>query len=87
MVHVEMVGGLVEQQQLSALRQSLGEHRTSALATGEVAAFARGQGRQPHHLQGLADDPALIGAASLPRQHVRQPAEGHHLRQGQVLGG
>ena len=85
-VHVEVVGGFVEQQQVGALRQAFGEHGAAPFAAGEVSAAPVGQVRQSHHLQALGDDAFLVGAADLPGHQVRQSPEGDHLGEREVLG-
>ena len=65
-MYVEMVGGFVEQQQVGALRQALGEHGATPFAAGEVSAAPVGQVRQSHHLQAFGDDAFLFGTTDLP---------------------
>ena len=70
-VYVKMVGGFVEQQQVGALRQALGEHGATPFAAGKVPAAPVGQVRQSHHLQAFGDDAFLLGTTDLPGHQMR----------------
>ena len=84
---VEVVGGLVQQQDLGLLRQRPRQVDALPLAAGEALPAPGGQLRHGRHLHGLVDRvPAAVPGPG-PRPDVGNPSQRHHLADGKVQVG